>query len=109
MTEQHHQGLYKAQMHKGTSQVDWGLVNDNKSKIKQYQERMLEQKQALGHMGSNNDASVKAKAYTLYGRDTFERDYIGQNSDAKNYKAQDLRVQVPLAAQAPRHDHPVKA
>lgn len=35
-TEQHHQGLYKASMNKGTSHVNWDIVTDNKAKIAEY-------------------------------------------------------------------------
>ena len=39
--EQHMQGFYKSQMNKGTSQVNWGDVADNKAKIAEYNNRML--------------------------------------------------------------------
>ena len=55
------QGFYKSQMNKGTSQVNWGDVADNKAKIAEYNSRMLNQKQELGHMSdAGKTTSVKA-------------------------------------------------
>ena len=58
-------------MNKGTSQVDWNIVNDNRAKIAQYNERMLQQKQPVGFMKVANASSVKAGAYVEYGREAF--------------------------------------
>lgn len=43
------QGLYKASLNMGTSQVNLDDVATNKAKIVEYKHRMQQQKQALGY------------------------------------------------------------
>ena len=92
--EQHHKGLYKASMNRGTSQVNWEDITGNKAKIAEYKERMLAQKQELGHMGDQRASSVKAHSYGPFG--DISGGYIRQNANAKDNKEKDQRVQVTL-------------
>lgn len=64
-------------MHRGTSQVDWGAVNENKAKIASYKERMLQQKQELGHMGNEKASSVKQNSFGSYGGQFIGQTYVG--------------------------------
>jgi len=40
--EEIHKGLYKSQMNTNTSHVNWDEVAENKAKIAEYKQRMLE-------------------------------------------------------------------
>ena len=68
--------------------MNWGEVENNKAKIAEYRERMLGQKQELGHMGREKASSVKARAYLPYGRQV-DDGYMGQTADARDNKAKD--------------------
>ena len=92
---QHHQGLYKASMNRGTSQIDWDQITGNKAKIAEYKERMLGQKQELGYEGEIRASSVKAHSYVPHG--AISEGYQGQTNLKNDNKAKDQRVQVSLA------------
>lgn len=96
---QHHQGLYKASMNRGTSQVNWDEVTGNKAKIAEYKERMLGQKQELGHVNVPRASSVKAHSYIPYG--DISGGYLRQTANAKDNKEKDQRVQVTLDQRSP--------
>lgn len=49
---------------------------------------MLGQKQELGHMGRDNAASVKGKAFLPYGQ-LVNDGYLGSTTNAKAIKAKD--------------------
>jgi len=101
-TEQHVQGLYKASMNQGTSQVNMMQVADNKAKIEHYKQRMLGQKQELGHMAHEKATSVKEGSYLAYSSDVFKQGYLHQAADARDNKSKDQRVQVVLASNGAR-------
>ena len=95
--EAHHLGLYKTQMNMGTSKVNWNDVTDNKNKISEYHNRMLNQKQelGLGHTGEKKAHSVKAHSYVPHGHKV-DDNYIGNTANSKDYKAIDQKVTVNL-------------
>ena len=61
-----HRGVYRSRMNEGTSHVNWDEVATNKAKIAEYKQRMMSQKQALGHMEIAK-GSVKAGSYVNHG------------------------------------------
>ena len=95
VNEAHHLGLYKTHMNMGTSKVNWNDVTDNKSKIAEYHNRMLNQKQELGHDGEAKSSTVKANSFVPHGR-AVDNGYIGNTSNSKDYKAIDQKVTVNL-------------
>ena len=85
--EQHSQGVYKASMNRGTSQINWDDITGNKAKISEYNQRMLNQKQELGHEGEPKASSVKAHSYVTHSG--IGEGYIGQTAKGKDNKAKD--------------------
>lgn len=81
-------------MNRGSSRINWDDIAGNQAKISQYNQRMLNQKQELGHELVPNASSVKTHSYVTHSG--VGAGYIGQTAKGKNNKANDQRVQVTL-------------